>query len=65
MRVPEQPTWTLMLDSNGHILAVRQEFEGEKVQMGWATVARESELLPFNPPRLLEQADGYSGEDAA
>lgn len=61
-RPPEQPTWTLMVTSKGTILAVRQEYADEKVQMGWVIVARESDLLPFNPPRLLlPEGDMYSG----
>jgi len=46
-----------MMNHNGRILAVRQEFEGEKRTMGWAMAARESEILPFNPPRLLTESE--------
>lgn len=62
MRCPEHPRWTLMATPSCDILAVRQEYESEKASMGWIVVARESELLPFNPPRLIcevnEESDG-------
>lgn len=46
--------WTLMLNSNGGIVAVRQEYADTKLSSGWLIVARESDFLPFNPPRLIE-----------
>jgi len=48
-----------MATHEGRIIAVRQEFAHEKETLGWALVARESDLLPFNPPRVAgPQADG-------
>lgn len=35
---------------------VLQETEPALVRRGWIPVARESELLPFNPPRLIPDA---------
>lgn len=56
-RLPEQPTWTLMVDHNGCVVPVRQEFADEKIEMGWFVVARESDILPFNPPRLIGEQE--------
>lgn len=54
-RLPEQPTWTLMLNHHGAIVPVRREFEQEKIEMGWVVVAREDDVLPFNPPRVVTE----------
>lgn len=62
-RPPEQPAWTLMLTTRGSILAVRQEFEAEKMEYGWVVVARERDVLPFNTPRLIHDDDDQ--EDGA
>lgn len=53
MRATEYPQYLLMVDSEGRIVTVRQEYEQEKVAMGWALVARETDVLPFNAPRLV------------
>lgn len=53
MRVPEQPRWALMVNSDGDVVRVRELYAEEKMAMGWFMVARESELLPFNPPTLV------------
>lgn len=57
-RAPEQPRYTLMITPNGDIAAVVQEYEKEKRTCGWVTVARESEILPFNTPRLMAADEG-------
>lgn len=57
LRPPEQPTWALMVTDAGTIVPVREIFAAEKVSLGWFTVARESDLLPFNPPRLIQDDD--------
>ncbi len=52
-RDPEQPRWTLMLKPNGQIVPVKQEDAHLKFSCGWMVVARESDVLPFNVPRLI------------
>jgi hypothetical protein len=58
-RDPEQPRWALMVSPNtpASIVCVREEHADSKVSMGWILVARESELLPFNPPRLIPDSE--------
>lgn len=58
-RFPEQPTWTLLLTHQGAIVAVRREYAQDKIDMGWILVAREDELLPFNPPRVITEDDEH------
>lgn len=64
-RTPEQPTWTLMLTPRGQIVAIRQEYADSKISSGWVVVARESDLLPFNPPRLIQDPSDPVMEDGA
>lgn len=60
----ERPRCALMVDDVNAIVAVALDCVDEKKAMGWFLVASEADLLPFNPPKLiLEQADGYAGED--
>lgn len=47
-----------MLAHTGKIVAVRQAYTAEKVDMGWVVVARESDVLPFNVPRLIVADEG-------
>jgi hypothetical protein len=65
VRIPEQPTWTLMLTHHATIVHVRQEYADEKRKLGWLIVARESDLLPFNPPRLITDAPTTFNEEGA
>lgn len=65
MRAPEQLTWTLMLNPNAAIVAVRQQYAEEKRKLGWLVVARESDLLPFNPPRLIVDTPTKFEEEGA
>ena len=43
-----------MVNPHGGIVAVVQEYANTKLSCGWVVVARESDLLPFNPPYLIE-----------
>lgn len=53
-RQPEQPKWALMFNPDTvRIVSVRESDCENKLSCGWLIVARESELLPFNPPRLI------------
>lgn len=57
-RLPEQPTWALMLNPGPmNFVCVREQFVENKLTCGWVVVARESELLPFNPPRLIPESE--------
>lgn len=61
MRAPEHPVWTLMLTHHATIVHVRQEFADEKTKLGWIIVARESDILPFNTPRLITGGQSQEG----
>lgn len=63
-RPPEQPTWTLMLTPKGQIVAIRQEYADTKLNSGWLVVAREADLLPFNPPRLIDDPSDHVQDGA-
>lgn len=52
-RKPEQPRWALLLNPDCLIICVPESDADNKLASGWIVVARESELLPFNPPRLI------------
>lgn len=55
----EQPKWTLMMNPlcPRKLQPVLQEDEALLVQRGWIPIVRESEILPFNPPRIVSEGD--------
>lgn len=58
-RPPEHPAVTLMMRPDGRIVPVPQVIEAARARRGWTMVARESEILPFNPPRLIFDDSPY------
>ena len=61
---PEPPRWTLMVNHNGRIVAVRQEQEAAYRRRGWLCVARETEMLPFNGPHWPDVSkESHDGSD--
>jgi hypothetical protein len=55
----EQPMWMLMVNHNGSVLVVHEAYEEEKAQMGWITIARESDVLSSPDPGVSCDPDEW------
>lgn len=58
----DRPRSALMVDSEGHIVAVALDYLDEKKALGWFLVASDADVLPFNAPRLVS-TDSDTGGD--
>lgn len=53
---PNRPIWALVWNPERDVLIrLKEAVVPDVIRRGWVVIARESDLLPFNPPRLIPE----------
>lgn len=64
VRPPEEPRFALVVWPYNRIGIVALNVLDSAVKRGAIIIANEANILPFNPPRIVERIDNQTDEDS-